>query len=65
MKTLLATLLTLLLAGWLATVMSLAEPPRVYVWTVEPVTVPPGTGTAPPSEGVGEGSQTPLGVLSV
>lgn len=58
MKTLLATLLTLLLAGWLATVMSLAEPPRVYVWTV-------GPATAPPSEGVGEGSQTPLGVLSV
>lgn len=58
MKTLLAILLTLILAGWLALVMSLTEPPRVYVWTV-------GPGTAPPSEVVGEGSQTPLGVLSV
>lgn len=58
MKTLVAILLTVLLAGWLALVASLAPKPGVYVWTVEPA-------TAPPSEGVGEGSENPLGVWSV
>jgi hypothetical protein len=58
MKTLLAILLTPILAGWLALVVSLTEPPRVYVWTVEPA-------TAPPSEVVEKGSERPAGCLVV
>lgn len=58
MRTLLAILLTVLLAGWLALVVSLAPTPGVYVWTVEPV-------TAPPSEVVEKGSQHPAGCLVV
>lgn len=52
MKTFLTILAVVLLAGWIALVMSLATPPREYVWTVQP-------GTAPLSEGVGEGSDNP------
>ena len=58
MRTLLAILLTVLLAGWLALVVSLAPAPGVYVWTVEPA-------TALPSEVVEKGSEHPAGCLVV
>ena len=58
MRTLLAILLTVLLAGWLALVVSLAPAPGVYVWTVAP-------GTALPSEVVEKGSERPAGCLVV
>lgn len=58
MRTLVAILLTVLLAGWLALVMSLAPAPRDYVWTVAP-------GTALPSEVVEKGSERPAGCLVV
>jgi len=53
MKTFLAILATVALAGWLALVVTLsAPPPRNYTWTVSPA-------TAPLSEGVGEWSDNP------
>ena len=58
MRTLVTILLVVLLAGWIALVMSLATPPREYVWTVQP-------GTAPPSEVVEKGSEAPAGCLVV
>lgn len=59
MRTFLAVVLTVLLAGWLALVVSLSAPaPRDYVWTVAP-------GTALPSEVVEKGSQRPAGCLVV
>lgn len=54
MKTFLAILATVALAGWLALVVTLSAPPRrEYTWTIAPA------ATAPLSEVVGEGSDNP------